>query len=111
MKYLFIFPHPDDETIACAATIKKLVDAGEHVTVVSVTDGGAGEVKQEAEAMLKELGSVSKLRRYEFAQAVEFLGVTETRILDFEDGQMTNQMVWGKLKQQIIDLIDEIKPE
>jgi N-acetylglucosamine malate deacetylase 2 len=111
MKYLFIFAHPDDETIACAGTIKKLVDAGEYVTVVSVTDGGAGEVKEEARALLKELGSVNKLRRYEFAQATQFLGVTESRILDFEDGQITNEMVWGKLKHQIINLIDQIKPE
>jgi LmbE family N-acetylglucosaminyl deacetylase len=111
MKYLFIFAHPDDETIACAGTIKKLIEAGDQVTVVSVTDGGAGEVKPEAQAILKELGSVSALRRYEFAQVTQFLGLEQTKILDFQDGQITNEMVWGKLKQRIIDLIDEIQPE
>jgi LmbE family N-acetylglucosaminyl deacetylase len=111
MKYLFIFAHPDDETIACAGTIKKLIEAGDQVTVVSVTDGGAGEVKPEAQAKLKELGSVSALRRYEFAQITQLLGLEQTKILDFQDGQITNEMVWGKLKQRIIDLIDEVQPE
>ena len=43
LNFLFIFAHPDDETVACAGTILQLRAAGHLVTVVSVTDGGAGE--------------------------------------------------------------------
>lgn len=109
-KYLFIFAHPDDETVACAATIHKLVNHGDEVTVVSVTDGGAGEVSEAAQAKLAQLPSVNHLRRVELDDALRVLGVQQSRVLDFQDGQITNEMTWGALRSSLIDVIDEFKP-
>jgi len=88
MRCLFIFAHPDDETVSCAITIKKLTEAGHEVTVVSVTDGGAGEVMRCA-----------------------FLGVKKLDILNFKDGEITNQEVWGKLSIACQEKIDEYQPD
>jgi LmbE family N-acetylglucosaminyl deacetylase len=111
MKFLFVFAHPDDETIACGGTIKLLTGQGHQVTITSVTDGGAGEVMPPAQSRLKELdGSVAALRKEEFAAVCEYLGA-ESRILNFPDGAMTNQMVWGTLTEACRELIDEIKPD
>lgn len=112
MTYLFIFAHPDDETVACAGTIKKLSNNGDKVVVVSVTPGDAGEVTtQKAKDRLKKLGSVTKLREKEFKEACKILGVSECRILNYKDGTITNKLVWGRLKEDVIDLFSEIKPD
>lgn len=110
-KYLFIFAHPDDETVACAGTLHKLVQAGEDVMVVSVTDGGAGQVHERAHARLAEFPSVNALRRVELSDALELLGVKNSQVLHFQDGQITNEVVWGELRSTLIDVIDSYKPD
>ncbi len=110
MTYLFIFAHPDDETVACAATMKQLIDAGDEVIVISATDGSAGEVHKRAQSDFKKFGSVGELRRHELKQVSELLRVTKLHILDFTDGKITNEEVWGKLKEAIMDLIEQYKP-
>ncbi|GEM_PF-672686 len=111
MKYLFLFAHPDDETVACAGTIKQLVEHGDEVHIVLATDGSAGEVSEAAQQKFKELGFVGNLRRHELQQVKSLLGITTLEILDFEDGQITNQLVWGKLTTTFIKLIDLHKPD
>lgn len=111
MKYLFVFAHPDDETVACAGTLHKLVEAGEDVLVVSVTDGGAGEVNEQAQARLAKLSSVNELRKLELQEALDVLGVKHAQVLDFQDGQITNQMTWGSLRSALIDVVDAYKPD
>jgi len=111
LKYLFIFAHPDDETVACAGTLHKLVQAGEDVFVVSVTDGGAGEVHERAKERLTEVSSVNALRSLELSEALLLLGVEHSQVLDFQDGKITNEMVWGALRSRLIDVIDAYKPD
>lgn len=111
MTYLFIFAHPDDETVACAATIKQLVDAGEEVIIVSATDGSAGEVHERAQQKLAELKSIGALRRYELQQVAQLLNVNTLQILDFIDGEITNQKVWGELTTTFINVINQYKPD
>lgn len=111
MKFLFLFAHPDDETVSCGATIKFLADAGHDVTVVSLTDGSSGEVMPEAEAALAKYGSLGALRRHEFQEACSFLGVSQAEILHFTDGEITNNQVWGKLTDACRETIDTYKPD
>jgi LmbE family N-acetylglucosaminyl deacetylase len=111
LKFLFIFAHPDDETVACAGTILQLIEAGHEVTLISVTDGGAGEVSAAAQPQLKKYGSVGQLRRAELQAVSEFLHVQKLQFLEFQDGQITNQDVWGKLRSDLIDIIDAEKPD
>lgn len=111
MKYLFVFAHPDDETVACAGTIKRLIENGDEVALVAVTLGDAGEVMEVAQENLKKLGSVEALRRSELLAACRHLGLSEPIELRFKDGEITNKIVWGILKESIIDQIDQLKPE
>ncbi len=111
MTYLFLFAHPDDETVACAGTIKRLTEAGHRVVVVSVTDGSAGQVSARAQADLAAAGSVGALRRAELAAACQQLGVHEWRILEYEDGHITNEAVWSELTQSCIEVIDAYRPD
>lgn len=111
MRWLFIFAHPDDETVSCGGTIKKLTQMGHEVILISATDGSAGEVMQSAQKKLKDFGSLGAMRRHEYQQAAQFLGAQEARILHFGDGEITNQMVWSTLTFAIEALIDEYQPD
>lgn len=109
MTYLFIFAHPDDESVACAGTIKQLIETGQRVIVISVTDGSAGEVSETARKVYGQM-STSDIRKLEFENAMKHLGVTEFEIMGYLDGQITNIQVWGQLKNDIIALFNRYRP-
>ena len=111
MKYLFVFAHPDDETVACAGTIKRLTENGDQVYLILATAGEAGEVMKPAQDNLKKLGSVEKLRKQELKAVTKHLGLEKCIILKHKDGKITNQAVWGKLREDIISQIEIIKPD
>jgi LmbE family N-acetylglucosaminyl deacetylase len=111
MTFLFIFAHPDDETVACAGTIHQLVERGCAVHVIHATDGGAGEVtKSAAQSRLEQLASVAALREEEMQAAASHLGLSSYQTLGIPDGTITNGDVWGKLKELLIEQIDQLKP-
>lgn len=109
--FLFVFSHPDDETVACAATIRQLVQSGAEVNLCLVTDGGAGEVMPKALKSLNTLGSVAALRKQEMTAAQQHLGISQVIELEYADGSLNNQTVWGSLADRITEVIDTTKPE
>lgn len=111
MNFLFIFAHPDDETVSCAETLYQLGQHGHQAYVVSVTDGSAGNVSQPARGLLKRAGTVVKLRKQEFESACKLLSVYDYRILNYVDGELSNQLVWGLLKDELVSLIDQLHPD
>jgi LmbE family N-acetylglucosaminyl deacetylase len=113
MTFLFVFAHPDDETVACAGTIYKLIQSGHEVVVVSVTNGSAGQATQAVQKALasKYRGDLGALREAEFTKVCTYLGVHQVKLLQFTDGQITNEEVWGKLTTDIIALIDQHQSE
>jgi N-acetylglucosamine malate deacetylase 2 len=112
LKYLFIFAHPDDESVASAGTIRQLVDQGHHVTVAVATDGAAGEISDRAREQWEAHGKdLSLLRQEELHKVQKLLGFQELRWLGFGDGKITNKDVWGKLKFAIMDMIETVKPD
>jgi len=111
MRVLCIFAHPDDESAGVGGTIARLTQAGHEVHVVSATDGNAGEVMEKAHEKLKQYNNhLGSLRRQEFSHACQELGAT-CQVLEFEDGGITNQDVWGKLTTAMIEIIDAYKPD
>jgi N-acetylglucosamine malate deacetylase 2 len=112
MKFLFIFAHPDDESVACAGTIHQLVQAGHQVHLIHTTDGGAGEVTtMAARNRLKELGSVAAVRQEEMQAVHKHLGLASYEFLSFSDGAVANQHVWQELKAALVSKIDEVLPD
>lgn len=55
---LVLAPHPDDEVFGCAGAIASHAAAGDPVTIVVVTDGGAGAEAREAYVATREAESV-----------------------------------------------------
>ena len=102
-RLLGIFAHPDDETVCAGGTLAKYASAGSEVRVVSLTKGGAGQIRDAGAATRATLTSV---REKELDAAGIELGLTETRCLDFLDGELAE--IDG---QVLISLVSELLSE
>lgn len=98
-RVLVVAPHPDDESIGCAGTIRLLVDKGKQVQVVLLTDGGgAGGLTSDA----------AKIRQNEFIEALDILGVKSSSMLNQEDGNLQINGAWSA---RVCALINDFKPQ
>jgi LmbE family N-acetylglucosaminyl deacetylase len=98
---LAVFAHPDDESIACGATLAWCADLGARVTVVCATAGELGQG-------MSDRPSDTRIR--ELQAAARTLGVGDVVTLDYPDGQLP----WvdaAKLEADIGELIRRLRPD
>ncbi len=79
---LALAPHPDDEVFGCGGAIMRHVAAGDPVTVIIVTDGGAGCDRPERAAYVAQ-------RRAESWAAAALLGYGEPELWEYRDRELT----------------------
>jgi LmbE family N-acetylglucosaminyl deacetylase len=106
-RVLGIFAHPDDETLCAGGTFAKYASAGADVRVISLTKGGAGQIRDAGVATRATLRAV---RERELDAAAKELGLTETRCLDHPDGGLSDidsQSLVGLASE----LLSEIDPD
>jgi mycothiol S-conjugate amidase len=85
-RLLFVHAHPDDEASKGAATAARYVDEGARVTLVTCTDGAAGEVLNPAfDTAVLEASGMAGVRRVELAGAVAAIGFHAVHELGFPD--------------------------
>lgn len=87
MRRLVIAPHMDDESLGCGGLLAKHADES---TVVVVTQSG-------------------DQRRAEHARALDVLGVTDARCLEFEDGTTQHHMM--RLVASLDEVLAEVRPD
>jgi LmbE family N-acetylglucosaminyl deacetylase len=104
---LGIFAHPDDETVCAGGTFAKYASAGADVRVVSLTKGGAGQIRDASAATRATLTTV---RAQELNAAGIELGLIETRCLDYVDGELSS-VETRTLVRLASKLLEEIKPD
>ncbi len=82
---LVIAPHPDDETLACGATIARLRASGQKVRVVVISDGASSTLQEN-----QTTDQLRDVRRKETIQAASLLGVEESELvfLAYPDGRL-----------------------
>jgi mycothiol S-conjugate amidase len=85
-RIMFVHAHPDDESSKGAATAARYVDEGARVTLVTCTDGAAGEVLNASfdTAALDAVG-MARVREDELADAVAAIGFQAAYQLGFPD--------------------------
>lgn len=106
-RVLGVFAHPDDETLCAGGTFAKYASAGADVRVVSLTKGGAGQIRDASAATRSTLRAV---REKELDAAGHELGLTETRCLDYPDGGLS-EIDSQVLVQLASELLSEIDPD
>lgn len=95
---LVFAPHPDDETLGCGGTLCLL---SKHcaVKVILVTDGGgAGDLPP----------SAVEIRRQEFIQALNILGVNDYELWNYTDGLFFDSK---QFYYQASEILDMFKPQ
>jgi LmbE family N-acetylglucosaminyl deacetylase len=85
MIILYIFPHPDDESFGPAAAIRKQLDQGHEVHLLTLTKGGATKVRHTLGLNVAEMGEV---RYEEMLQVKQVLQLSSLSVLDFPDGML-----------------------
>jgi len=106
-RVLGVFAHPDDETLCAGGTLAKYASAGADVRVISLTKGGAGQIR---DASTATRASLTAVRDRELGAAGKELGLTETRCLDYSDGQLP-EVDGAILIQFASELLREIDPD
>jgi LmbE family N-acetylglucosaminyl deacetylase len=107
LRVLGIFAHPDDETICAGGTLATYALAGADVRVVSLTRGGAGQIRDAGAATRATLKAV---RERELHAAARELGLAEVRALDLVDGQLP-QVGAQVLLDLATGLLEELSPD
>ncbi len=79
--------HPDDEVISTGGSLARYSRAGEHVVVVTATDGAEGEIHNydDPEAVRPRLAEV---RARELTEALSILGPVDHEFLGYRDSGM-----------------------
>ena len=118
-RLLVLLAHPDDEAFGSAGSFAFLTDRGATVTLIDATRGEAGEISDPMLATPQNLGEV---REQELRTAMERVGVTDVRFLDYRDSGMAgteenkNPRAFmnanpADVAAQLRDVIDDLKPD
>ena len=82
---MFVHAHPDDESSKGAATMARYAKEGHRISVVTLTDGGQGDILNPAMDRPGVLERMTEVRQEELARALEILGVTDHFAFDYPD--------------------------
>lgn len=80
--FLYVFPHPDDESFGPAAAMHRQRREGHDVHLLTLTRGGATKVRHELGLSVEEMGAV---RRREMDGVAEVLELSSLTVLDLPD--------------------------
>ena len=106
MKYLYVFPHPDDESFGPAAAMHQQLKQGHEVHLLTLTKGGATRKRHELELSVAEMGEV----RYKEMLAVEqTLGLSSMQVLDLPDSGL-KEMDPREIEGVVSRHIERIQP-
>lgn len=101
---LVLAPHPDDETLGCAVSIMRRIEAGSPVHVAVATDGGQWPPGRDP-------GINEVTRRAELAEAVSVLGLAPSAVVHFGFADSGLALVEEDLTDAILDLVRRLRPD
>ena len=82
---MFVHAHPDDESSKGAATMARYAKEGHRISVVTCTDGMAGDILNPAMDRPGITERMHEVRAEELERALEILGVTDHFWLGYQD--------------------------
>ncbi len=117
-RLLFIFAHPDDESMF-GGTIAHYAGKGDQVSLICATKGEAGEISDPALASQADLGTT---REAELRCACDQLGVSQLHLLGYcdsgMDGTPENELPTAfiqadsdEIRFKLVRLIRQMKPQ
>lgn len=114
---LVVAPHPDDETLCCAGAIRRVIEAGGHVSIVWITsgDGSALSMLFTEKTLFRPVGKVHDLARKRMAEArtaAGILGVAPDQLyfLGYPDGGIEKLVTDHRLEKDFAAVLDGTRP-
>lgn len=82
IRILYIFPHPDDESFGPAPVMKRQIDDGHEVFLLTLTRGGATKVRHKLGISVAEMGEIRYREMLQVAKVLQLTGMTVLDLLD-----------------------------
>lgn len=101
MKFLYIFPHPDDESFGPAAVIHAQIEKGHEVHLLTLTKGGATQQRHRLGLSVAQMGEI---RFQEMQEVQKTLGLHGMTVLDYPDSglkELDVRMIERAVKEHI----------
>jgi mycothiol S-conjugate amidase len=93
---MFVHAHPDDESSKGACTMARYAKEGHRVSLVTLTDGAAGDILNPKMDRPGVKERMVEIRREELARAIEILGVTDHVDLGYPDSGWVDDFEAGQ---------------
>ncbi|CAN5867062.1 PIG-L family deacetylase [soil metagenome] len=107
MRFLYIFPHPDDESFGPALAMSAQLRAGHEVHLLTLTRGGATKQRHRLGLSVEEMGEVRYREMQEVARVLELSGMT---VLDLPDSGL-KEMNPIEIERVVREHIQQLRPE
>jgi N-acetylglucosamine malate deacetylase 2 len=107
MKFLYIFPHPDDESFGPAAAMHAQLAEGHEVHLLTLTRGGATLQRHRLGLSVEDMGEV---RLREMLDVEHVLGFTSMTVLDYPDNGLKD-LDPRVLEKEVRDYIVNVGPD
>lgn len=106
MRFLYVFPHPDDESFGPAAAMYQQLRQGHEVHLLTLTRGGATKQRHRLNLSVAEMGEV---RYQEMLEVEKVLGLTSMEVLDMPDSGL-KEMDPREIEETVMRYIRKIEP-
>lgn len=107
MKYLYIFPHPDDESFGPVAGMYQQLEQGHEVHLLTLTQGGATSQRHKLGLSIEEMG---KVRYQEMLEVEKVAGFSSMTVLDLPDSGL-KEMDPREIEAVCRKYIEKIRPD
>jgi len=107
MRYLYVFPHPDDESFGPVGAMHQQLQQGHEVYLLTLTRGGATKQRHRLGLSIEEMGEV---RYREMLEVEKTLGLTGMTVLDLPDSGL-KYMDPREIERVVKEHIQKIQPD
>ncbi len=107
MTFLYVFPHPDDESFGPAPGMAQQLREGHAVHLLTLTRGGATKERHRLGLSVDAMGAV---REAEMRGVERVLGLTSMTVLDLPDGGL-DRMDPREVEAVVAEAIERVRPD
>lgn len=107
MRFLYIYPHPDDESFGPAAVMHKQRREGHEVFLLTLTRGGATKQRHKLGLDVDAMGLVREQEMREVGKVLDLSGLT---VLNLPDGRL-KEIDPRTIEAAISAEIDRLRPD
>jgi LmbE family N-acetylglucosaminyl deacetylase len=106
-RYLYVFPHPDDESFGPALAIARQKREGSEVHLLTLTKGGATKQRHRLGFTVEAMGKV-RVREMQAVAAV--LGLDGMSVLDYPDSGL-GEVDPRALEAEVANVVRAVRPD